>query len=339
MSLTSFHMLDHRRFVGPRDDLWENNGWGVIGRGDGTYFLLWVSPYIVISNGKRFFNKDLSHLQLMYMEVPWDIKEGTAIMDNDFVSLGWTTNSQIERQEIRVSSRDGGVEWEVGGALFSAAPPTWRLRYGGAPLSYDISLEATGQPMWFSSPDEESFKKTGRLSYSVYARANGELAIDGRKSRIEGYGFHEHASYLNFDMAKTFYSGEGLKWHNGFSDELKFFAFKEATKRTLGWIIHRDKVIECDSVLIEESSWWDDPRSTMHIPSSWIVYMSSGTRTSLVVKSRAYARAYYYWDFMKQGYAVLYWYLCRGDGVFVSPDGSKVTVNDMQYVVHTNRLI
>lgn len=332
--LKRFHIADHRPYARENDDMWENNGWGIVGGEGGKSFLLWSSPYIVISRGKKFFNKNLSLFQVLYFEGD----KGDNIHDNDFISLGWNTDSHLNTSQIDVDVKsEQNVVWRVGQARFESAPPNWHLSYSGSSIGYDVRLRATGPVMWFSSPSEQDFRNTGRLSYSVYSRSEGSCKMGQREFPMRGYGFHEHATYLNFDMAKTFYAGEGLKWHNGFSDELMFFAFKEATGKTFGWIMHSDRLIECDLNIIEEIRWWDDPRSTMHIPVVWLVHME-GKGVSLTMKSRAFARAYYYWDFMREGYAVLYWYLCDAEGVF-STGGRTVQIKDMKYVVHTNRLI
>lgn len=332
--LTKFHIANHRLYAGEHDDLWENNGWGIVGGSGAKSFLLWTSPYTVISRGKKFFNKDLSLFQILYFEGD----EQKTIHDNDFISLGWDSNAHLNKTEIEVEvDSENRAVWKIGQARFESAPPKWRLSYAGQVIGYDLDLTLDGAAMWFSSPLEQEFMKKGRLSYSVYAKSKGLLRINDELLDVDGYAFHEHATYLNFDMAKTFYRGEGLKWHNGFSDRLKFFAFKEATGRSFGWIIHSGRLIECTYNVIEELKWWDDPRSTMHIPVEWLVHLE-GPEISMTVKSRAFVRAYYYWDFMKESYAVLYWYLCKADGV-VNINGKIEQIENMKYVVHTNRLI
>jgi hypothetical protein len=337
---------DHHDLVPPDRDLWENNGWFVIGTTEGsggpaTDVVLWVSPYRVMGRpGGPFTVRDAVVHQTLLIAAEYPPAERDRMHDNPFVSVGWDPGDFLEPGALRVDEAPDAVTWRLGGRAYVAAPPRWRLHGEHAGVDLDLRCEALAPAFWFTDPADDLLTTEDRWVY-VQARAAGTVRVGDRTLSIVGQGSHERHTRLGtrYDPL-ALYAGAGVYWHNVCADELQVMAVaRPSLGVAYGKVLLDDRVLDFrgpGAVRIDELAHWPDPRSGYYLPYRWRVRMHSPEGT-LEAEATAFARAYYVWHHLTRGCTLLYFWTARCDAELRLADGRRVRVARAQYGVHSNR--
>ncbi|HEY3079567.1 MAG TPA: hypothetical protein VGM69_06640 [Chloroflexota bacterium] len=337
---------DHHRLVRPDKDLWENNGWFVMGTtgdrgGPETDVVLWVSPYLVMGRpGGPFTVRDVVVHQTLLIAADYPPAERDLMHDNPFVSVGWDPGDFLEPDALRVEEEPDAVTWRLGAREYVAAPPVWLIRGEHAGVGLDLRCDALAPAFWFTDPAADLLTTEDRWIY-VQARATGTVRVGDRTLRIRGHGSHERHTRLGtrYDPLEL-YAGAGVYWHNVCAEEYQMMAVaRPSLGIAYGKVILADRVLSFEgpaAVRIDELARWPDPRSGYYLPYRWRVRMQSPDAT-LEAEATAFARAYYVWHHLTRGCTLLYFWTARCNAELRLADGRRVRVDDAQYGVHSNR--
>ncbi|MEU8825375.1 hypothetical protein [Streptomyces sp. NPDC048636] len=315
---------DHRAFVGPDRQLWENNGWSVRGRDDGTDYLLWTSPYLIQGlAGQSYRPGRLALNQTLLITHPAQAPD--ELVDNDFLAVGWDPDDYRAWDDLDVTIEDDTARWSLGGRTMTAAPPQWRIDGRHAGVETDLALTARSEPQWFTDPQEGLDRRADRW-WIANGEVDGVIRTSGGTLTVVGaHGVHErhiHCGLVHDPISLL--EGEGIVWFTVTSPELSGYVMARPS-RGASWaqfdVDGRTVERAGEGISTATTRTWTDPKTRMVVGQTWHVEVEHDT-TRLQLDVQARARAYYSWDFLSQGRTILYWWLCT----------ANVTIEDEQGV-------
>src|SRR5262249_10233574 len=221
---------DHHALVPAGKNLWENNGWFVMGTAsDGhvaeTDVVLWVSPYRVVgSPGGPFSVADVVVDQTLLIAADYPPSERDRMHDNPFTSVGWDPGDFLPPSALQVTEGADRSTWRVGERAYVAAPPAWWIRGGHAGVDLDLRCDALAPAFWFTDPSADLLVTEDRWIY-VQARVAGSVSFAGRRLAVRAFGSHERHTRIGtrYDPI-ALYAGAGVYWHNVCAEEFQVMA-------------------------------------------------------------------------------------------------------------------
>lgn len=336
---------DHRALARIAGNLWENNGWMVWDRVRGEDVLLWVSPYRLLGgeSGGPYAVTDIALSQTLLIRSRAQSDARRQMLDNPFLAVGYDLGDHLPPEGLRVQIGTDVALWSVGERRFSAAPPKWSIRGEHAGVEVDLEMEAVAPAFWFTDP-ASTVESTEERWFTVCASARGSITHKGERLAIDGYASHERHVHCGarFNPVRAL-SARGVTWHSGAAGSLHLIFL---SRPTLGaaWC----RVVDGDAVhnfsapqhafRIEETDYWVDPQSRLHVPCAWRSTFS-GPSGELQVEARAFSRGYYLWPHYAHGCTVLYWWIAEAEIELRLARGSRKRLERVQYIVHDNRLL
>lgn len=331
---------DHRSMIGPGQVLWENNGWSLRGVAGGREMLLWTSPYLLHgSPGSAFRLGDASVTQTMLIFA--DDPERPLEEPNDFVSVGWEPDQFGDWSDWTVNRDDARARWSGPGREVTAWQDHWELVGDHAGVGLEVRLDPITAVQWLSPPEEPLGKREDRW-WIANASASGRLRWAGEDLELESHGLHERHIHLGTGYNPvSLLRGQGVTWHSGHQDDVSYSVLARPD-RDLYWaqVVVGERVWDIrqsDAVRVTAVEHWDDPDTWLRLPKRWELEVV-GEGLSLRITALAHARAYYVWDFLRDGVTVLYWWLCTSEGQIESGEGSR-RLQHVRSEVHLNKTI
>ena len=330
----------HLGDVDPRKDLWENHVFLVRGRtATGEDVTLFTGCYVIKQGADSYYVFDGNVHQTTLMHGRYSRAEKQQMNDNDFVTTGWQPSEHLPPGSIEVRETDGGVVWKAGDRVCEDTPPTWCLRGRHGGIDLDLALEAHVPAFWLYPFD--GLAETGAGWYEAYLRARGRIGIGGRDLDVAGYACHERV-LLTREHEPHRLMGRGLYWQHLFDDRVQCWMMASPSAgEAVAHLVVDGETYAADgqeSVSVEDLASWTDPRSWLRVPVCWRIRVVTEAG-ELDVVARAFARAYYLRNEIKEAVHILYWFTSEANGSFTRTDGTVIPVVDAPYVAHSNRVL
>lgn len=336
---------------------WENNGWCLVGRDEvGRDVMVWSGLYIVrgASHGP-WIEGSFAVPQTVAIAVD-EASRGQGIQDNDFVIGGTHHNGEEyrRREQLLVEQRPDAVRWELAGKVHKQLLDGWQIISDHAGISLDVSIAPLSQA-WSI---DETFGQVVR-GFQQQGTFQGEWALPGEERvSVAGWGQHEkyhlptpprslqeaQEAHRAQPMRDWAHATDHVVWQCGFSDTISYFVQSSpslpgtlkpfARVRAHG----KDFVLDDGTLTVREADRWVDPRSGIEMPTR--VHLTVDSRSGVLdVELRSHARAYYFWDYERYRYSVLYWFLATAEGSWTSPETGRLDLSGLRCMTHTNRPI
>lgn len=344
-NVTSADYRDHRALALSGLNLWENNGWMIWDAKGDRQLLAWFSPYRLIGHAPEsiYAVDDVSLSQSLLLAGDYDAERRQKMANDPFLNIGYDFGDHMPGSAIETTVSGEKAIWRVGRREFGAAPPHWWIKGEHAGVAVDIELEAMAPAAWLTDR-ALSVEATEERWHLVCARARGTIAHGGQTYEIDGYGCHERHVHCGtrYNPIKTL-SSRGLTWHSCGKDETQVLLFSRPSLGLFwGKVVLDGEVHNFDapshSCRIDETDFWVDPESRMHVPRAWDSRFE-GPSGVMEVTAHAFTRAYYLWPNYKLGTTILYWWIGEANVRCKLKDGREFTWESVQYIVHDNRLL
>jgi hypothetical protein len=332
--------LDHRGRVGPDQLLWENNGWSVRGTAGGRQFLLWTSPYFLKGYPGGAFRLGTASLNQTLLVFAHDV--GAPLhAPNRFRSVGWEPEEFGGWRDWLVERGPTAVTWTDQRRTFVTHREGWRVSGAHAGVELDLELQPMRDAMWLTPPEETLGARQDRW-WIANARATGTMVVDRMVLPVEGHALHERHIHLGTDYNPVrLLRGGGVTWQSGAAPGLSYSLLARPSLGRYWALVEIDgevlEVRDRDRIRVDATDHWVDPDTGLHLPRAWEVCIDT-PRGRLEVRTTAHARAYYLWNFLRDGLTVLYWWLCTSTAAVTTKAGVRV-VDHIRSEVHLNRTL
>jgi hypothetical protein len=326
--------------VGEDDVLWENNGWSLRGVAGGREMLLWTSPYLLrgrSGSAFRLAEASLTQTMLFFADDP----ERPLEEPNDFIAVGWEPDQFGSWSDWTVTRDDRSARWSGPGREITAWSDHWQLGGDHAGVGLDVRLDPITAVQWLSPPEEPLGSRQDRW-WIANATATGQLDLGDQGLTLEAHGLHERHIHLGTTYNPvSLLRGQGVTWHSGHQDPVSYSVLARPD-RGLYWaqVVVDGRVWDIRdpaAVTVRAVDHWVDPETWLHVPRRWELEVR-GEDLALSIITTAHARAYYLWNFLRDGVTVLYWWLCTSQGQIETSAGRR-HLGQVGSEVHLNRTI
>jgi hypothetical protein len=331
--------LDYREQVGPKRQLWENNGWSIRGRDGDRDYLLWASPYLVQGvEGGTYRAGQFALDQTLLITAPVDRPD--ELHDNDFIAIGWDPRDHRRWDELEVSGGDEAVTWRTPDRTYRIEPGSFTIGGRHAGVRTEITTTLAAPPMWFTDPSERFNVRANRW-WIASGDAQGLIRVSREDIHvIDAHAVHERHIHLGrvHDPVRLL-AGGGVCWYTASSEDVRVAilarpsfgsAWAQVSIGQSSWEVTHN------AISIAEAGTWLDPQTGMLVPQAWRLGIALPDGTEIDMRLSARARAYYTWDFLVGGQTMLYWWLCSGSAEIRSA-GPTRRLADLTAEAHLNR--
>jgi hypothetical protein len=331
---------DHRAQLRDGAVLWENNGWSVRGSVDGREFLLWISPYLLGGYPGSAFRLDRASVDQTMLVFADDLGK---VLDhpNDFLAVGWEPDEFGTWEDWAVAHDESGVTWSSRDRRILATEDGWRIWGTHAGVELDLVLRPDRPALWLSPPDEPLGVRQDRW-WIATALVEGTMGYNGGAHTVEARALHERHIHLGSAYNPvTLLRGQGVTWQSGHTDGLSYSVLARPEMGLYWAQLDVDgRVVDIrdrSRVSLEVTDSWVDPETSLEMPRRWrLALEEDDLRLELFVT--AHARAYYLWNFLRDGVTALYWWVCTAQGSLRTADGVR-QLESVRAEAHLNKTI
>lgn len=336
--LTAEEYADYRNVVGPKRQLWENNGWSVRGRDNGVDYLFWGSPYFIQGLPEASYLPEQIALNQTLM-ITHDASAPDELVDNDFIAVGWDRVDYLSWDEVVVGREGPSVTWQFPGRTYLASPPSWSISGSHAQVGTDLSINLIAEPMWFTDPNEGIDERTDRW-WIANGSASGRIwTMDQFLTVTNAHAVHERHIHCGTSHDPiSLLSGGGVVWFTVSGEEITCAVLARPSKKS-AWaqLTLKGQTIEVkdDAITFTTERTWLDPATEMVIGQTWrVVVRHPDGQVELRIQAKA--RAYYLWNFLADGKTMLYWWLCTASAT-LNGSGPEEHIEGLVAEAHLNR--
>ena len=317
--------LDHRSRTPDGALLWENNGWSVRGTVDGKDFLLWTSPYLLKGYAGGAFRLDRATVTQTMLIFADDLSSKLE-QPNDFVAVGWEPDQAGTWDDWTVEHSEAGVRWASKDRQVETTPRSWRITGDHAGVELDLELRPDRPALWLSPPEEPLGARQDRW-WIATAHVEGTMRLEGSPQPVSAHALHERHIHMGTRYNPvTLLRGEGVTWHSGSTEGLSYSLLaRPALGLYWAQLDVGGRVLDtrdAAQVSLSATDHWVDPETSLYLPREWELHIDADdVRLDLV--TTAHARAYYVWNFLRDGITVLYWWVCTSQGRLTTREGTR----------------
>jgi hypothetical protein len=312
------------------EELWENNGWFFRGTGRDEEFLIWNATYLMKGN-QQWFSFDGAHSfnQTLIIHGHFSAEERSKMHDNDFVVEG-VHNPYLEARELCIRTHGSYSSWRLRHRTIEGRYPRYRVQEKRGNPRVSLSYEATSPPI---SLDGCTKKLTG---FQILGKASGTVLISRRRYRVKGFGLYEKTRILG-PTPLSAQDRYRMVYQTGFTSQvqisLQLNPLSPTKETSLVCLFFEGEPSDFSrgTVDLQELAYWYDPRAGFYVPCSWHLFMESA-RMTVDLYVVAYARGYYLWDYLQNGFMLLYWMMADANGIIKRRGKPPLQIEDMKYV-------